>query len=202
MLTRISKPLQSAVTLEKAKLHTRVDLDVEDSVLATYLASAIGECAQYASRALEQCDYRLTLDDWSCEAGGVIPIPIAPLVAVDSVKYLDEADSLVTVDAADWGYQVTPGGGYVYFADGYSFPSLVTGKPGRVQIELTAGYDADDGSSGVSDPELEMPAPIVQAILVTFAHYYANRESVTAGKTPVVVPRAAEWLLDFYRIYR
>lgn len=202
MLTKISKPVQSAVPLTTAKLHTRLDQSLEDVVLQIYLDAAVDECAKYTQRAIEQCDYRLTLDDWSCEPGGVIVLPMAPVVSVESVKYLDEAGDLVEVDDDDWDYQRTPAGGYVFFSDGYSFPTLATGRPGRVQVEFTAGYDADDGSSGDADPELAMPKPIVQAILLTFAHFYANRESVTTGRAPAVVPRAAEWLLDFYRCYR
>jgi hypothetical protein len=54
-----------------------------------------------------------------------------------------------------------------------------------VQVEFTAGYaDVDD-----------IPKAIINAILLTTGFLYENRGDVAAE-----MPRAAEWLLDAYRI--
>jgi uncharacterized phiE125 gp8 family phage protein len=197
MLTKTSNPAQSAVPLETAKLHARVDQDYEDSVLAVYLASAIDECARYSGLAINQQDYRLTLD---C-LPACIDIPIKPVVAVTSVKYLDEDGAEQTIAAENYVVAKTSQGARITFIDDYTRPTTAS-RPACVFVDLEAGFDADDGSSGIEDPELKLPACVEQAILVTFGHYYANRETVTQGKTPVAVPRSAEWLLDLVKVYR
>lgn len=197
MLTKTTKPAQVAVDLDKAKLHARVDQDYENDVLEIYLASAIDECAAYAGLAINQQGYRLTLD---C-LPPCIQIPIGPVVDVEGVTYLDEAGDEQAMDDADWDWKRTSTGAEVFFRDGFTLPT-VANRPACVWVDLVAGFDADDGSSGVDDPELELPACIQQAVFVTFGHYYANRETVVTGKPATAVPRTAEWLLDLKKVYR
>ncbi len=199
MLVKTSKPIQRAFDLSVVKEHLRVDQDVEDSLLSAYLDSAIEECASYAGRAINQQEFQWQADAWPCE--GLI-IPLAPIVSIVDVKYRDEAGTLQTMDEADWYFRRTPSGGVVETLSTFTRPLLATEPLPALLVNLIAGYDADDGSSGTEDPELEMPAVIRQAVLLTVGHYYQNRESVQAGGQPVVLPRGAEFLLDTIRIYR
>jgi len=197
-LIKLTKPIQPPFDLETAKVHTRIDQDTEDAVLEGYLAAAVDECARYMQIAISQQDYQARFDCWPC---AMLWLPMSPIVAVSAVKYLDEAGDELTLSADDWSFERRPGGGFVYFASDYSFPTLAADKLGAVRVNFTAGFDSDDGSSGDEDPELEMPAAIRQAVFLTFAHYYAHRESVDNGRT-VPVPRGAEHLMDFHRVYR
>src|SRR5688572_5746095 len=113
MLQQVGLPVARCVTLEQAKAHLRVDHDLEDADILDKLDAAIAAAADYAGRAFNQAQYRLTLDCWPCYR--VISIPIAPVVTVATVKYLDEDGAQVTVDAGDWYWTPTAAGADVHF---------------------------------------------------------------------------------------
>lgn len=196
-LVKLSKPEQEPFSLEDVKAHIRVDQNIEDSLLRTYLASAVDECSRYMQIAIAQQVYQASFDCWT----ETLWLPMSPVVSVDSVKYRlpDGTEDSLTTD--DFAYTRYTAGALVTFTDGYDFPTLWT-KPAGIIVEFLAGFDADDGSSGVDAAWLEMPPAIKQAVFLTVGHYYANREAVTQGKTPIPLPRGAEHLLDFYKVYR
>jgi uncharacterized phiE125 gp8 family phage protein len=200
MLRQTSIPIQSAVTLAAAKSHLRVDHDLEDETIARYLAAAIDAASIYTNRQINQAEWQMSFDAWP--ACGFFALPIAPIVSVDAVTYFDEDDVEQTVAADLWSFVYTGEGGRLYLLEDFTSPTLRTdGPPDRIYVALTAGYDADDGSSG-DDPELVIPPAITAAILLMLAHLYANREDVVVGKGAVQIPRGAEYLLDRHKIYR
>lgn len=197
MLIKTSIAVQRAVTLEQAKDHLRVDQDLEDTLIAVYLDAAIDSAAIILNRALNQCEYQQSFGAWpGC---GYLDLDIAPIVSVDAITYFDENDAEQTVAAELWSFVLTPAGGRIYFLEDFTFPTLRDRPDDQVYVALTAGYDADDGSSG-DDPELTLPPAIKSAVLLTVGHLYSNREEV--GKAQVELPRGAQFLLDRYKIYR
>lgn len=197
-LERITNPVQRAFSLDDAKAHLRVDTTDEDDLIAGMLDAAIDEAARYTRRAVNQQQYRQTWPAWP----DCIELEMAPIVSVDALKYVDEDGNEITVSDDDWDYRRTPAGAVVFFTStNWTYPTLSTTGP-KVFVEFVAGYDADDGSSGDSDPELKPPAAIKQAIMLTVGHFFANRESVVTGKVPMVLPLGAERLLDYLKIYR
>lgn len=197
-LRQVSIPATRCVTLDEAKAHLRVDHDLEDNNIALYLDAAIAACADFASRAFDQVQYRLTLDRWP--SSGIIDIPIAPVVAVASVGYLDEAEASNTLAADRWYWTPTPAGARVWFRSAYDLPSLAD-RVDSIVVDLEAGYDPPDYSEG-EDPEFKLPAQAKAAILLTVGHLFANREDVVVGKGAVQLPRGARAFLDQIRIYR
>lgn len=197
-LRQISIPATRCVTVEQAKAHLRVDHDLEDDDIALKLDAAIAACADFASRAFDQAQYLLTLDCWP--ACRFIDIPIAPVVAVATLSYLDADEVSQTVDAAYWYWQATPSGARLYFKRDFTAPALAD-RQGTITVALEAGYDPPDYSEG-EDPELKLPAQAKAAILLTVGHLYANREDVIVGKGAVELPRGAKSFLDQIRIYR
>jgi uncharacterized phiE125 gp8 family phage protein len=205
LLERITNPVQRAISLDDAKAHLRVDTTDEDELIAGMLDAAIDEAARYTRRAVNQQTYRQTWLAWPASTyPDTMPfeLDMAPVVSVDSLKYVDEDGNEATVADDDWDYRRTAKGAVVFFASStWSWPTLSTTDP-KVFVDFVAGYDADDGSSGDGDPELKMPPALKQAIMLSVGHFFANRESVVTGKVPMVLPLGAERLLDYLKIYR
>jgi uncharacterized phage protein (predicted DNA packaging) len=55
--------------------------------------------------------------------------------------------------------------------------------------------------SDLQDASGDIPAAIVQAMLIYIADLYNNRESVAYGATPTTVPRSYDYLVALYTDY-
>lgn len=53
----------------------------------------------------------------------------------------------------------------------------------------------------LEDGEGAIPSPLIQAMLLIIANFYANRESVAFAQTHEV-PKSYQYLIDLYRNYR
>lgn len=53
--------------------------------------------------------------------------------------------------------------------------------------------------SDLADDDGELPAGVLQAMLIYIGDLYANRESIAFGATPTEVPRTYEYLCALYR---
>jgi uncharacterized phage protein (predicted DNA packaging) len=62
--------------------------------------------------------------------------------------------------------------------------------------ELAVDEFCNSGLSGYTDETI--PVTVKQATLLLVAHYYVNRQIVAFG-TPIEIPYAFRFLLDFYR---
>ena len=187
------------IDLAAAKAHLRVDLSVsdDDALIDAYLQAAVAMIEDATGRLLTP---RIVKYSTSCFAGagrhqgyefttarsGVIRLPRLPVQQVISIGYDDTAG----VDTAFTGYRlgdITKG--EVLPAAGTSWP--ITGySPSAVRITYLAGYN----------PE-ELPRPLLQAVMLTLGHFYANREAVTIGNhnLPTVLPLAVDALIQPYR---
>lgn len=202
MFTDITSPAGLAVSLDTAKLHLRVDQvdQGNDELIQSYIMAAIDAAERYTGRAFNQRYFRMDEAEFGagCRFGG-LRIDKAPVVAVDSVKYRDDAGDLQTIAPESWSYARTSYGALIQFASGFSFPSLFA-APDAVQVQFLAGYDSPD-YSGDTPPSQVLPSVARQAILLTVGHYYANRESIITGTISVELPQTATYLLDQLRIY-
>lgn len=202
MLRRLEIPAEMCVTLEDAKAHLRVDHDVEDDVISSLLQASIDACADYAARAFDQTVYEYSASCWPCR--GCLEIPIAPVGAVSSVKYVDEDGAMQTVAGASWKWERTDAGARVLFDPDYSLPALGTrfqAGGDAIRVTLQAGYDVGDFSQG-DDPEMKLPSEARSAIMLMLGGLYANRENVVIGRTAIELPLGVRYLLDKIRVYR
>lgn len=107
----IEPPEQDEVlTLADAKQHLRVDFEDDDDVIESYIAAAIQSIDGrdgWLGRALVEQTWELRLPDFG---GSVIPIPLPPLITIESIKYYDAVDMLQTLSPDV--YEVTGVGGF------------------------------------------------------------------------------------------
>lgn len=186
----IEGPVQNDVlAVEDAKKHLRVDFDDDDDLIESYIATAIQNVDGrdgWLGRALVEQTWELRLPDFG---GPVIPIPLPPLIAVESVKYYDAADVLQTLSAD--AYEVAGVGGFgkarLVLKSGQAWPVLAK-RSENVVIRFTAGYET-------------VPAPILTAIKHQVGAMYENREAVVVNASVTKLPGGVEAMLMPYRVW-
>jgi uncharacterized phiE125 gp8 family phage protein len=198
MLYLIEPPDNDAVlSLAEAKDHLRVTFSDEDELIAGYIAAAIANIDGrdgWLGRALAAQTWELRLHAFN---GPEIMLPLPPLIAVESLKYFDSADTLQEIPAGD--YEVVGAGGFgkgrLVLKSGKAWPGIAK-RAENVQVRFRAGYVTAD-----SPPVGSVPAPILAALKRQVADFYANREPVVIGASVARLPGAVEALLAPLRIW-
>jgi len=151
------------ISLQEAKDWLRIDHSDEDALLSALITSATLSAESFTGRAIMSQSFRLNLDCFP----EIITLPMAPLISVTSVKYLDESGVLQTMNSAD------------YEVDSASFPARIvpayaTSWPthrhtiNSVRVEFVAGY---------GESQSDVPQTIRDAILVSVTDRFEHRGS-------------------------
>lgn len=180
----ILEPEGEPVSLEEAKAHLRLETEEEDGLLLRLIEAARREVEASARRLMLRQVWRLYLDAWP--RGGTVMLPFAPLKSVLSVTVFDADGEAHDVPATD------------YLVDLAGAPGRLklrrTIKPGRamngIEIDVDAGY---------GEPE-DVPAPLRHAVLMLAAHWFENREAVTAQPSLAAMPLGLERAIAPYRV--
>lgn len=185
-LTRISAPTGLPVSVVDARGFCRVSHVDEDSLIEGLIGAAhdlLDGPTGLLGRAILTQTWRMELTAWPQS----VVLPIEPVSAV-SVSWLDAANAAHDLDDAATVLVANPGAAPVLtFDQAFSLPSLSATAAYPVRIDMTCGYG---GASAV-------PGSLRQAILMTVAHWYANREAAAA--VMVEVPLAVSALLARHR---
>ena len=197
-------PAVEPVSLDLARRHCRIDSQAEDDLLAGYLTSARVMAEMYLSRALITQTLVWTMrPEWPVRPSvhtlhGPLELPRAPVQSVSTVVVTDKDGNVTTIPAATLpitppllGYKVdigqTPAQLVIGQGTALSGNKLVLHTYfDTIKITFVAGY----GDTGAT-----VPQPIRDATLMITGFLYENR-----GDVPAELPRAAEWLLDPYRL--
>ena len=193
------------ITVEQVKLHCRIDNNADDTLLAGHLTAARIMAEGYLSRALLTQTILWTVRPSSMlrpEQSWLrapLELPRCPVQLVASVTTLDSLGNATVVPTA--ALPITPPAlilGYV--ADLALEPAtLLIGRETvlsggfavgdttlqHIQVSMVVGYGA----------ATDVPATIVQAIMMTTAFLYEHR-----GDAGGAMPEAAQWLLDRDRL--
>lgn len=189
-LTVVTAPAAEPLTMTETKLHLRVDIADDDTLISALITAAREYAEQVTRRALITQTLRYSLDGWP--DGDRIALPMPPLQSVNSIVYTDDESTEATLSTDD--YLVDSEGimGQVVLKSTASWPSTTLRDVNGVQITYVAGY-GDAGS--------DVPQPILQAMLLMIGHWYENREAIlTTGAMPKALPLAVEALLWPYRV--
>ncbi len=193
-------PALAALTVAEVKAHSRIDFSDDDDLLADLIAAATAHldgAVGWLGRCLVEQTWDLKLDCFPL-SGRRIDIPLAPLISVGSISYIDENGATQTWASSNYtafGVGAHMGGGVVEAYE-KSYPAT-RNVPEAVTVTFTAGYENDDsGSPSVNT----VPAAIKRALLIMVADLYEQRETFADGATsavPVAAPARA--LLAPYR---
>lgn len=176
--------------LDVAGLKSRLKIEhaEDDALLGDFLGAALGEIdgPTGIGIALMAQVWTLTLD---CFAGE-IELPGWPVTAVNEVRYYDRDGIIQVLDPATYRLAGGSDPRRLVRAFGASWPATAYGR-GVVEIDYALG--AADRST--------VPADLITALAMLAGSYNENREAVTLGGKPEVIPLgAAHILARFSRI--
>lgn len=185
----IAAPTLACVDLAAAKLHCRVDVADDDSLITGMIAAAQEEAEAIMHRAILTQQWRLFLDAFdACDP--VIPLRPATVASVDAVKYVDVNGALQTL-VANTDYQASVGDrlrSRLAPAYGKAWPTT-RAQMDAVQIDVTCGWTAANA----------VPQVIRQWVLMRVGAYYENREAWTQGR-PIERNSFVDRLLDRWTV--
>lgn len=177
-------PAVEPITVDEAKLHSRIDQTVEDSLITRLITVARIQCEDIAARKFITQTLQGGLECWPQD--GIIQLPWLPAQSVSSITYIDINGATHTVNSAIYAFDAKRN--RIYLKDFEVWPTEALRYFDAITVTWVAGY----GAAGT-----DVPAPYLQAILLLTGHLYENREAVIIqpGLTPVVTPMAVEALL-------
>ena len=186
-LDLITGPSVEPVSLADAKVQCRVEHDAEDTLIGALIVAARRMAEHQTQRALITQTWELTLNAFP---DAEIRLDKPKVLSIVSVKYLDAAGVLQTLDPAAYALDATTKPGFVIPVS--SWPSTYAGA-NAVRVRFTAGY-----GPGASD----VPADVVAWIQMQIATLYRNREAFAVGYSVTDLPnRFVDGLLDAERVY-
>jgi uncharacterized phiE125 gp8 family phage protein len=215
MLTLIGAPNEPILTLAEVKLALRIDTDAEDSYLQSLILVAqqyldgrdgiLGRCLRQQTWQLDLPNFpaavdvsSLALSSYRTLAPRPLRLPLPPTIAVNSINYYDQNETLTLWAATE--YRVIAGGyngALIVPRPGKNYPNVIASDsyPDAIQIEFEAGYQ------DLNSPTVEaIPEPIRQAAILLIGDYYENRVNTVLGVVPAELPTAVSALIAPYRI--
>jgi hypothetical protein len=202
-LSVTSGPAVEPVTLAEAKAWMRIDHDSDDTLITSILKAARKQCEIQGGVTFTTTSWLLTLDRFPGVPtgrgwGGVLSVPFdferctvripgPPLIAVQSIQYLDTNGDLQTLDTSTYVVDAASSPGRVSLAQ-YKIWPVTRIAPGAVRIAFTAGFG--DASA--------VPEDYKTAIKLLAAHWYENREAANMDdrvKT-AILPLAVDMILQ------
>lgn len=172
------------ITLEDAKLYLRVTVSDEDADISRLITAARLFCEHRIGHAIAQQTVDIYVD--RVDPSTWIPLPVAPVASVTSVKTTDTANVQTTIDPAMYLVDLASDPARIGLPYGGTWPSSLRAFQGMV-IRLVVGYTLP-------------PEDLVQAIRVLLGHYYENRNAVESGHILTTLPLGVTDLLAPYEL--
>ena len=190
-LKLITAPSTYPVTLAEAKLHCRVDLADDDTLIAALITAATEMAEQKTGRAIMTQTLELTLDAFP-EAFELTRVPVQ---SVTSVKYYDTTGTQQTLSNTLYALDAADDFGFAHISPVYGGTWPTTrDQINAVAVRYVAGY-ADAAS---------VPQSIKNWILLMVSTMYANRETEAYSSRAVsttVQMQFVDRLLDRYVVF-
>jgi uncharacterized phiE125 gp8 family phage protein len=152
------QPASEPVSLVEAKAQCRVDGSDSDGELNLYISAARTFVEEYTGTKLVSQTVLMQGRDF-CDLRS---LPIAPIISISSVKYLDAAGDEQTLDTAV--YEAVTAGlePHIRLMVGQSWPSIRCASD-AVRVTAVCGYSS-------------LPAPIKSAILLIISSWFDSRD--------------------------
>lgn len=184
----VTAPAAEPISTSNLKAHLNVDSSADDSLIASMAIAARVAIELHTGCVMINQVQKAYL---SAFPDGNIELKRAPISSVALIRYRNTDGTYTTVDSADYGlepFSGPPWPSIIYPIESWPSVELSGGYP--VQVQFACGY----GSSGSS-----VNAVLLQALYLTTAHLYENREStfeVIRGQGLIELPLGIQWLLD------
>lgn len=204
-LSLVTAPTELPLDINEVKAHLRIEPteNDEDALVMAYFRSAVAHIDGrdgWLGRALTTQTWDYFLDDFPPATRfnefAAIRLPLPPLQSVTSVKYTDSDGTQQTWATTNYTVFGTGDSARARIAPVFGEVWPVTRyEPDAVVIRFVAGY-----SDTSSNTQNAVPEPIRNALLLLTAHFYEERQPVSAGVSLGRVPMSVESLLAPYRV--
>lgn len=175
------EPLYAAEALEY------LGASEEDEALVDMLVRTARQMVeQMTGRALAVQTRELVIDAFPC--GRALPLPGAPLVSVESVRYFDASGAEVTMSADDYVVDADGLPGSIYAKCGWP---CTDGRPGGVKVRYTCGYES----------AVDVPMPLLLGMRYLVNHWFDNRNPVMIGSISKSLEFTLDSLVSPYRVH-
>ena len=200
----ITAATSEPVSLAEAKTQCRIDSDITefDSMIETVWIPAAREfCEASLGMILAPTLVRDTSDSFpgdstrttssgvSTTEPGTLALEGSPVLAIQSITYIDEDGIEQTLDNTTYALDNTQQISVVRLNSGETWPATDS-VANAVKVNYTVGYSA----AGDSPQDKPMKGSIKAAMLMLVAHFYRNPEA-TVEKALTEVPMGVCWLL-------
>ncbi len=162
-LTTTTGPAEEPIELALAKKHLRIDHDDEDTLVDAWIKAARELTEAHCSKRWVTQSVRATFDSWPGD--GIIRLPIEPVTAIASVKYLDRDGTLTTISGSNYQSRLDGSPPIIAGVANYYWPAVQYGALSPVRVEFTAGYGAASA----------VPATVKAAMLLCLGYWDENR---------------------------
>jgi len=142
----ITKPTVEPVTVDDVKLHSRIDSDIEDTLIQSWITSAREQAEGFQRRAYLQQTLELSFDYFPKLP---LSLSMSPVISVDSIKYYDYQNAEISIDLTDFIIDLDSEPARIAHAYGKSWPSVTLREINAVKITYKAGY----GTTAADVPE-------------------------------------------------
>lgn len=177
----VTPPAIEPITLEEAKAFLRVTVSDDDTLITGLIKAARVDQENYTGRAFISQTWKENYRRWP----DYFDMAKAPLLSVDSIKYLDGTGAEQTLAADQYRVLLDEdAAGRIYRNYGVTWPELYA-VPDAITLEFTAGY---------GPAAIDVPEEIRLALQLSISHFYDNRDGTPA---PDAIARA----LQSYRVY-
>jgi uncharacterized phiE125 gp8 family phage protein len=187
----VTEPVVEPVSLAEAKLHMRVEIDDDDTLIAG-LITAAREHLESTSRpqlAMVTQTWRYVADAWP--ASDTLELRPYPLQSVTSIKHTSDAGVEATLASSNYVVDTFGNPGRVRLKASASWPSTTLAALNGLVVEFVAGY---------GNTPADLPRRLRQSVLLLVAHWYENREPVVvSGAMPKELPLSVQALMQHWR---
>jgi uncharacterized phiE125 gp8 family phage protein len=206
-LTRVTAPPVHPVSESEAWAHLRLTMDqygVEPSDRAHVQSLIAAATSRLDGRdgILGRClvpqmwDY--TIDQFPPTHAGDVQLRLPPIIAIESVSYVDSAGDVQTMEPSDYELSADRSWRpYLRTAHNASWPTTRHQRD-AVTIRMQCGYDSGNSPQDAAG----VPQAIKHALLLLISDLYEHRETVTVGTSVAPMPMTVDALLAPYRLLK
>lgn len=186
-LKLINAPTEQPVSLDEARTQCRVDGTDSDVLLGVLIKAARQLAESKTNRGFAPAEWELSLDAFP----SAIVLPVSPVTAIASVKYLDTAGVEQTLPGTAYVADLNSIPARIAPAANASWPATAD-RTGAVRIRFNAGHAVNDDY--IAAAKLWM--------LMAISTWFSNPEAVVTANIAGLPRTYCDGLLDEYRIYQ
>lgn len=189
------------VSLDEARRHCNITPEgsppthEDDAHLEDIIIPAAREwCEEYTGLSFAQKTYEIKIDEFPED--GDIRLPIGPVLAIESVTYVNEEEAEITLGSTQYTLDKNSVPQWLIRANGVTWPTAKE-VANAVTVRFIAGFSLPGDSPVVK----ALPKQFRIAMLMLITHLYENR-GAGMDKALQLVPLGVKSMLDWKRVRR